>query len=103
MDGRFIVFWSYEEWPGNSKWIPFFLEDQLVTENAFLRGDSEVKLETWSGGAITVDLEKNVQWVQNSFRRAEDNLASESFSEHKIARCADLEGTMSLVSKFVSA
>ena len=98
MDGGVRVVWCYEEKPDNCKWIPFFLEDQPAIEDAFTRDHKKVKLETWSGREITVDFKEMVQRVQRSFVKADDNLA-ESVYVHKIARCADLGGTMDIVSK----
>ena len=98
-DGRRCVVWVYEEKHGSCKYIPFFQEDQGITEAAY-----QGKTEAAYGGPKK-DMELHLgddAKVRISF----DGMIEQVFypdghigPSHKIARLVDLNGTLTVCKK----
>ena len=95
-DGSRCVVWVYEEKHGGCKFIPFFEEDQGITEAAY-----QGKTETAYGGPKK-DMELHLG-DDAKIRISFDDMIEQVFysdgrigPSHKIARLVDLNGTLTL-------
>lgn len=90
-DGGFDVLWFYEETPNNGKWIPFYEEDQLTTERAYVEDEASAEFRTWDNKKIVVDFGGMTQRVFHT----EDRHGR----QHQVARIADLDKSIATWSK----